>query len=396
MTSTAPDLLLTGSVVTDGRVVADGALVVADGRIAYAGARAGVPANLAGAAEPEGWEPGRTLLPGLVDLHCHGGAGGEMGPDPSGAARAVAHHHAHGTTSVVGSLVSAPGDLMVAGTRVLADLAAQGDLAGIHLEGPFLSVARCGAQNPAALVDPDPRLLDALLEAADGHLAHVTWAPERHGGESVPSALARGGALAALGHTDTDHAGAARALASALDVAPRGGRPLVTHLFNGMPPLQSRAPGPAGAAIAAAARGEAVVEVIADGVHLDGGTVRMLYDTVGPHGMALVSDAMAASGMPGGDYTLGGLRVRVEDGAARLVEGGSIAGGVTVLLDQVRRVVRELGVPLADAVTMAATTPARALALPGVGVLAAGAEADVLVVDADLALRGVLRRGRWL
>jgi N-acetylglucosamine-6-phosphate deacetylase len=245
-------------------------------------------------------------------------------------------------------------------------------------------------------VDADPALVDRLAEAADGALAHMTWAPERPGGETVPAALAVAGALAALGHTDTDYPGAAQALRSAADHGVRGGLPLATHLFNGMPPLQSRAPGPVAAAVAAAARGEAVVELIADGVHLDGGTVRMVYDTVGPEHLVLVSDAMAASGLPDGSYTLGGLDVTVRNRAARLTSNGSLAGGVSVLLDQVRWLVRDLGVPLTDAVLAAATTPARALALHGVGSLVEGDRADVLVVDDELAPRGVLRAGTWL
>lgn len=400
MTSSAPDarrLLLTGRVVTPDAVVGDGAVAVAGARIVYAGARASLPGEWLAVAPPADWRAGQTLLPGLVDVHCHGGSGGEFGADPVAARRAAAHHHAHGTTSVVGSLVSAPTTALVAGTRTLGELVADGTLAGIHLEGPFLSTVRCGAQDPATLVDADLALVAALGEAAGpGAFAHMTWAPERAGGGDVPRALADVGAVAALGHTDADHDTAARALAAVAELGVRGGLPLTTHLFNGMPPLHHRSPGPAAASVAAAARGEAVVEVIADGVHLGGGTVRMVYDAVGPDHVALVSDAMAASGLADGPSTLGGLAVTVSEGAVRLTDGGSLAGGVSTLLDQVRWAVRDLGIPLRDAVAMAATTPARALALDGVGALRAGGWADLLVVDDDLALRRVLRRGVWL
>lgn len=398
MTST-PDVpdrqLLLGSVVTPDGVVTDGAVGLEGTTIRYAGSRASLPPAWVGVASPEGWPTGLTLLPGLVDIHCHGGAGGEFGPDAEAGRRAAAHHHASGTTTLVGSLVSAPAETLVRGAHALAGLVSAGELAGIHLEGPFLSTARCGAQDPAALVDADPALVDRLADAAEGALAHMTWAPERPGGDAVPAALAAAGALAALGHTDTDYPGAARALRSAVGQGVRGGLPLATHLFNGMPPLQSRAPGPVAAAVAAAARGEAVVEVIADGVHLDGGTVRMVYDTVGPDHMALVSDAMAASGLPDGAYTLGGLEVNVRGREVRLANG-SLAGGVSVLLDQVRWLVRDLGVPLADAVRAAATTPARALAIEGVGSLVEGARADVLAVDEELELVQVMRGGARL
>jgi N-acetylglucosamine-6-phosphate deacetylase len=384
-------------VVTPEGVVGDGAVAVEGARIAYVGARAALPPEWRGVAEPAGWRGGQTLLPGFVDVHCHGGNGGEFGADVVASRRAAAHHHAHGTTSVVGSLVSAPAVTLVEGTRAVGELVTEGTLAGIHLEGPFLSTVRCGAQDPSALVDADLALVAALGDAAGvGAFAHMTWAPERTGGGEVPRALADVRALGALGHTDADYGTAARALAAVAELGVRGGLPLVTHLFNGMPPLHHRSPGPAAASLAAAARGEAVVELIADGVHLAGGTVRMVYDAVGPHHLALVSDAMAASGLPDGPATLGGRDVTVSNGAVRLTRGGSLAGGVSTLLDQVRWAVHGLGIPLVDAVAMAATTPARALALDDVGSLRPDGWADVLVVDDDLSLLRVLRRGDWL
>jgi N-acetylglucosamine-6-phosphate deacetylase len=400
VTSASPGphrFLLTGTVVLPDRVVPDGVVAVTDSRIAYAGERSALPQEWVGVASPEGWRSGLTLLPGLVDIHCHGGNGGEFGPDVASGRTAAAHHHAHGSTTVVGSLVSAPAQALLDGARALGELVRDGELAGIHLEGPFLSTVRCGAQNPAALIDADLALVAALAEAGgEGTFAHMTWAPERPGGETVPAALAAVGAVGSLGHTDVDFRGAADALDSVAALGARGGLPLTTHLFNGMPPLLSRAPGPVGAAIAAAARGEAVVELIADGVHLDGGTVRMVYDAAGPDHIALVSDAMAASGLPDGAYSLGGLDVTVSDRAARLTGNGSLAGGVSTLLEQVRWLVVDLAIPLADAVKAAATTPASALALADVGSLSAGLSADVVVVDDDLTLQRVLRRGVWL
>ena len=139
-----------------------------------------------------------------------------------------------------------------------------------------------------------------------------------------------------------------------------------------------------------------MLEVIGDGVHLAAETVRMLFDLVGPQAICLVTDAMAASGMPDGSYTLGGRDVLVADRTARLADGGSIAGGVATLLDVVRGCVNDAGIALPDAVTAASATPARTLGLTGVGSLAAGQRADVVVVDDDLRLTRVMRRGRWL
>ena len=397
-----PPMLLTGRLVTPSSVVEAGAVVVEGDAIRYAGPASGLPAPWQDAAHQVDSGPGRrTLLPGLVDVHCHGGAGGEFGPAADSAATAVRHHHLSGTTSVVGSLVSAAAAEMVAGVRTCAALVAGGELAGIHLEGPFLSRERRGAQDPSALTDVDRSLVEEAVLAAEsagapGAVAQMTYAPERRGADRLPALLGGHGVLPALGHTDCDAATAWASLRSVLEAAPRGGRPLVTHVFNGMPPLYHRAPGPVAACLAQAARGEAVLEVIGDGVHLAAETVRMLFDLVGPQAVCLVTDAMAASGMPDGGYTLGGREVTVADRTARLADDGSIAGGVATLLDVVRWSVTEAGVPLLDAVTAASVTPAQAMGLTGVGSLAAGQRADVVVVDDDLRPTRVMRRGSWL
>jgi N-acetylglucosamine-6-phosphate deacetylase len=386
--------LLTGRVVTPDGVVDDGAVLLEGDRIAWVGRRSEV--QVPEASTPEGWDAGRTLLPGLVDVHCHGGAGGEFGPDADSGRVAAAHHLRHGTTSLVGSLVSAPGADLVAGAAACAELVADGVLAGIHLEGPFLSVARCGAQDPTALVDPDPALVEAVVAAGAGGVAQMTFAPERAGADALMGQLAAAAAVPAVGHTDADVEATRAALDRILSLGPRGGRPLVTHVFNGMPPLHHRSPGPVAAALASAGRGEAVLEVIGDGVHLAAGTVRMLFETVGPDSLALITDSMAASGMPEGRYTLGGRDVVVEHRTARLTDGGSIAGGVATLLDVVRWCVRDVGLPLADAVAAASRTPAAVMGWSDVGALEAGRRADVLVVDDALEPVRVLRSGRWV
>ncbi|MDQ2782141.1 MAG: amidohydrolase family protein [Actinomycetota bacterium] len=394
-------MLLTGRVVTADGVVADGAVVVDRDRVVWAGRRADLSADDAALPLPDSWHTGLTLLPGLVDVHCHGGAGGEFGPDAVASRTAAAHHHRSGTTSVVASLVSAAPHVLVDGVHTCAALVATGELAGIHLEGPFLSYERRGAQDPDALSDPDPGLIEALSAAASAAGAHdallqMTFAPERPGADALPALLARHGIVASVGHTDTDADTAWTALRQVRELAPRGGRPLVTHVFNGMPPMHHRSPGPVAAAIGQAGRGDAVLEMIGDGVHLAAGTVRMLFDAVGPDAICLVTDAMAASGMPDGRYTLGGRAVVVADRTARLADGGAIAGGVATLLDVVRWCVDEVGVPLVDAVSAATRTPARSMALSGVGELVTGGRADVLVVDDGLEVVSVLRAGRWL
>lgn len=389
--SSGGQLVLLGAVVLPDRVVEDGAVVLAGDQIVHAGSRKH-PAVLPGIPRA-GLPAGTVLLPGLVDLHCHGGAGAEFGADEQSSRRAASYHHGAGTTSVMASLVSAPPETMLAGMRTCAALAREGVLLGVHTEGPFLSTARRGAQDAAALqAVVDLQLVDRLLEAADGHWRVMTFAPELEGAASLVDRLVGARVVPAVGHTDADAATTARALS--MSRTGPGRLALVTHLFNGMPVLHSRSPGPVAAALAAAARGEACVELIADGVHLSDETVSMVMDIAAPGCVALVSDAMAAAGMPAGRYTLGRLDVVVAGGTARLADGSSIAGGVATLLDVVRRCVRSAGIRLVEAVRAASTTPAAVLGIDATaGRLAPGRYADVLAVDSDLQLLSVWRRG---
>jgi N-acetylglucosamine-6-phosphate deacetylase len=332
---------------------------------------------------------GHTLVPGLVDLHVHGGGGAAFpaaGRPDDGldqARTAAAFHLRHGTTSTVASLVTAtPADLHRA-IAVLADLCDDGTLAGIHLEGPFLAAARCGAHDAALLRDPDPALLDDLLAAGRGHVRHVTLAPELPGALEAIVSLGRHGVVAAVGHTDASYPQTAAAFAA--------GAGLVTHLFNGMRPLHHRDPGPVAAALA---HPTVVCEVIGDGVHLDDGTVAMLFTTLGADRIALVTDAMAAAGCADGTYRLGGLPVQVTGGVARTATG-VIAGGTSTLAAVLRRAVLA-GVPLPDAVRAATLTPARAVGLDDRGAIAPGRRADLCALDADLRPAAVLRAGRWV
>ncbi|WP_024286772.1 N-acetylglucosamine-6-phosphate deacetylase [Cellulomonas sp. KRMCY2] len=400
MTGTAAPVTLRGRVVTPDAVHDDGLVVVDGERITWVGPASAAPV---GVTVPAAAPVPPIILPGLVDVHCHGGGGASF-PDATDASQArvaVTEHLAHGTTSLVASLVTADRTALLTSTALLADLADAGQLAGIHLEGPFLSRARCGAQNPAHMVPGDAALVRELAAAARGHLVSMTLAPEAPGvlgADGALVALAQAGALPSIGHTDAS----AELTDTALDTArsalaapgSRSARPTVTHLFNGMRPVHHRDPGAVAACLGAAARGRAVVELIADGVHLAPATVRAVFDMVGPAGIALVTDAMAAAGMPDGDYVLGPVSVQVRDGVARLTDGGAIAGGTAHLLDTVRWSV-SIGVPLIDAVRAASTTPASVLGRPDIGALEAGRRADLVVVDADLRPLRVMLAGSW-
>ena len=376
-----------GAVPTAG--LTEGVVTVEDGVVAS------VAADAPGSSGAPG-TPGTVILPGLLDIHCHGGGGHSFATtDPAEALAAAAYHAAAGTTGVIASLVSAAPEELLRQVRTLAPLVAAGQLLGIPLEGPFLAPARRGAHAPWLLRDPDPALVADLLDAAGGAIKIVTLAPERPGAAPVAAMLRAAGVVVAYGHTEAGYDCMARALAGA------SGDGLVTHLGNAMPALHHRAAGPVAAALAAAAADAASVELIADGVHVDAGFTRLVFAVAAPGRVVLVTDATAAAGMADGDYVLGPLRVTVSGGVARLTAegeagGGAIAGGTSTLL-RVVATARAAGVPLADAARAASAAPAQVLGLSAArGALAPGMVADLVVTDEKLGLRRVMRAGRWL
>ncbi|MFM6849605.1 MAG: N-acetylglucosamine-6-phosphate deacetylase [Terrabacter sp.] len=335
-----------------------------------------------------------TMLPAYVDVHCHGGGGSAFTDlDDEAAASAARHHHAHGSTSLLASLVTMTPRDLERGVAMLAELCDDGLVDGIHLEGPWLAEARCGAHDPTLLRDPSLAEVERLLALGRGHVRQVTLAPERDHGLDLVQWLTSAGVHAAVGHTTASFAQVEQAVAAGADLA--------THLFNGMDPWHHRLPGAAPALLRSAARGQVTVELIADGTHLADDTVRTVLDLVGADHVAFVSDAMAAAGVGDGAYVLGGLSVVVDRGVARLrsdTDGaapGSIAGGTSHVGDIVARAVGT-GIPLAYAVRPATRTPARALGLADRGALAAGARADLVVVDDGARPTRVMRRGAWL
>ncbi len=375
--------------LTDSGELADGVVSFDGFRLDYVGPATGFGGRL---PEPAGRPP--IVLPGLVDVHCHGGGGfGFPDADPEGVAVAANFHRAHGTTTLVASLVSATEPELRDRIDVLRDAVDAGLLAGIHLEGPFISEHRCGAHDPARILPGDPALLERLIDYAGGRIVSVTIAPETADFDALAGVLADANVILSLGHTVAGYDRSVHALR-------RGRRVSVTHLFNAMPELAHRDPNFLTAALAAAGRGDAVAEVIGDGVHLADATVRMVFDTLGPGNLALVTDAMAAAGQPDGRYRLGGLDVVVEDGVSRLYRPdgpGPIAGGTATASDVLRRTVLRAGVGLTAAATAACATPARLLGMAGeIGALRPGMRADVLVTDHDLRPVDVYKDGvRW-
>ncbi|MBT2513969.1 N-acetylglucosamine-6-phosphate deacetylase [Arthrobacter sp. ISL-30] len=395
--------LVFGTIVTDGRVIEDGILAVEGDRIVHAGPATDFDIPAFGDAGRRVFPAGCYIFPGFVDLHCHGGNGGDFPEgEETSARKAIDFLHRSGTTTFLASMVTAPREDLLRGIRLFVKLADEGLIAGIHLEGPFLSHARCGAQNPAYLLDPDPALMEELIGAAAGKLATMTYAPELPGAGALVDLMTSHGVTPSLGHTDCDDSTAAASLAAAREGLESAGfdgvssLPTVTHLFNGMPPMHHRAPGPVAACLRTAQSGKAVVELIADDVHLDPRTVATVFQLVGAANIVLVTDSMAAAGLSDGSYMLGPSPVTVQNGVATLDATGSIAGGTATMLDVVRCTVAA-GVGLADAVFAATAVPAAVLGgSDEIGGLRRGLCADAVVVDRDIALAGVLRHGQWL
>ena len=393
------ELVLRGRIVTATLDVPDGVVAVDGGLVTFAG-----PAAEFSGVLPEAGPAGRILVPGLVDLHSHGACGSDFSEGDLGSAtRAARYLHSRGTTTLLASVVTGRPQELVRNLEVLKELTELGLVAGSHLEGPFLSRRQCGAHDPSLLLEPDADLVARLLAAAGGSLASVTLAAELPGALQLADLLAAQGIIPSLGHTAADHETAAAFLARAaagLGSSAGGNRgrtrPTVTHLFNAMPSLHHRSPGPVSASLSAARAGGAVVELIGDGVHLAPHTVKLVFDLVSAGNIALVTDSMAAAGLDDGKYRMGSLSVTVSGGVARLDGTGAIAGGTSTLLDVVRATVAA-GVPLRDAVTSASAVPASVLGLSGqAGDLRAGVRADVVILERDLQLAGVLRKGAWV
>lgn len=325
--------------------------------------------------------PGGWIMPGLVDIHCHGGGG--AGFDEGGVtARAAADfHRQRGVTSIVASLVSAPRGALLRQVGELAPLVADGTLMGIHLEGPYLSPTRRGAHDPATLREPDLGELRELLAAGAGTIAMVTLAPELPGALAAVDLLVARGVRVAVGHTDATAAQTRAALSHGATVA--------THLFNGMRPLHHREPGPV---LAICEDRSVFAELIADGHHLAADVLRASMRLLGQRAV-LVSDAVAAAGRPDGRYRLGGTEVALVGGVVRTTDG-SLAGSTLTLASALRTTV-ESGVALAVAVHAATAAPAAALGLAS-GALAVGQPADLVVLDGSLAVSAVMRAGRWV
>ena len=322
---------------------------------------------------------GRYVTPGFVDMHVHGGGGAAFTDDPRVAGE---FHRRHGTTTSLASLVTGAIPDLAKQIVGLVPFVESGAIAGIHLEGPFLAAARCGAHEPSLLRAPSSDDVATLLDAGAGAVRMVTIAPELPGALDAIRQIVDGGAVAAIGHTDATYDEARAGLAAGATVG--------THLFSAMRPLHHREPG----VITALLDSDATLELIVDNVHVHPALIDWVFRVAAPDRTALITDAIAAAGQDDGDYILGTLEVTVDGGVARLTHGGSLAGS-TLTQDVALRNAVAAGVPLVDAVAALTSRPARALGLAA-GSLEVGARADLVVLSAELEVAAVMVAGNWI
>jgi N-acetylglucosamine-6-phosphate deacetylase len=371
--------------IHDAVIVVDGARIVAIGHRGEIAVPHGAKEFSAAA--------GVTVIPGFVDVHIHGAGGHDVMEGTEDAFDAVTATVARfGTTSIVATTVTASPEETCRSVAAIARAAkgreaglvdARAEILGVHFEGPFISAARRGVHPAEWIAPPSRALLDRFIEAAADTARILTLAPELPGALELVREARRRGIVAAMGHTDASYAQAEAAIAAGVRHA--------AHVFNAMRPFSHRETGVLGAVLTAH---NVTAELIADGVHVDDAAIRLLLAAKGVAHTVLVSDGTAATGMPDGRYRLGSFEVDVVGGVCRNAEG-KLAGS-TLTLDRAVRQMVSLGVGLADAVRMATLNPARVLGIEDrKGVLAASADADVVLLDEHLHVTRVMTRGVW-
>lgn len=364
--------------------------VVEDGLLAYEAGRITDVWDLADPAAPPvppGAEVVREgyLAPGYLDIHVHGGGGGDfMDADPEAVVAITTTHARHGTVGLLATTLTAPEEEIIRAIRAARQAPPKGArVLGFHIEGPFINLAHKGAQNPEYVRPPSIAEIDRwMAEGGPDDRWHVTLAPETEGALEAIRHLVRRGAVVSAGHTDATY--------EQLRMAAEAGLTHATHLYNGMRGLHHREPGTVGGALTLA---NMTVELIADGVHVHPAAMQVAIRTRGPDRVVAVTDAMRAAGLGEGEFTLGGLPVIVKDGQARL-HSGALAGSVLTMERAVQNLVRLVGLDLPAAVAMASLNPARSLRLDGrKGSLSPGKDADLLLLDEQLNVKTTIIGG---
>ena len=380
-------LLHVGKAITAKGEVANAGILIRDGEIEMVGPRSGMELP-SGATEEQATDS--TAIPGFVDVHVHGAGGHDVMEANETALSTIAGRlAAFGTTSLLATTITASADdtcrsvegiaKYISGQYQTSD--ARAEILGIHFEGPFLSEDRRGVHPAEWLQLPSAELLQRFLQAAAGNARILTIAPELLGAMPCIDAARSLGMVVSIGHTDASYEQARAAVAHGAHHA--------THVYNAMRPFTHRDPGVIGAVLTTA---EVTAELIADGIHVDEIAMKVLLQAKGAQGVVLISDGTSATGMPDGEYMLGGLKVTVNGGVCRNAEGR--LAGSTLTLDRALRNIVGLGIPLADAVRMLTLNPATLLGIEfKKGALRTGADADIVLLNDGLEIERVWARG---
>ncbi|MFT8355115.1 MAG: N-acetylglucosamine-6-phosphate deacetylase [Gluconobacter japonicus] len=329
----------------------------------------------------------RYILPGFIDGHVHGGGGADTMDGVEAIETLARFHMAHGTTTILPTTITAPWDDVISALKAVAEVCERGiengpRIHGAHLEGPFVSPHKLGAQPPFAIPPSPDKVQDAI---ATGCVRVVTLAPELEYAESAMRSFAQADVRVSLGHTTTDHDGAERAICL---VCSSGGTIGATHLFNAMSPIEGRKPGPVTALMCSDA---AYAEMIFDTHHVHPASFRLASRVMGDR-LLFVTDAMRGTGEPEGPSSLGGQDVLIQDGVVRL-PGGSLAGSV-LTLDQALRNAVQAGKSLPEAAKFVSTNAATYLGLHDRGMISPELLADFTILDENLRVTEVWVDGK--
>ncbi len=331
---------------------------------------------------------GMKVIPGLIDIHVHGCAGADFSDgDTDGLYTMGKHLAAHGVTGFLPASMSLPYTALERAFHTARDVQKKrpadcAKILGVHMEGPFLSERKKGAQNGAYLQEPDRETFKRLYDSCDGIIRIVDLAPELPGAADF-TAYAKEYCTVSAAHTDASYTEASAVFSAGADH--------LTHLFNAMPALHHRDPGVIGAA---AERDDVYAELICDGIHVHPSAVRAAFRLF-PSRICLISDSVRCTGMPEGEYTLGGQTVFLRDGAVRLADG-TLAGSAINLYDGLRNAVR-FGIPEEDAIRAATLNPARSVRTDrNTGSVEAEKSADFIICTHDLSILGVFLGGKQM
>lgn len=364
-------------VVLEDRILTNGFIGVENGIISDVGE--GSPQR-AGIADNHVDIQGQWLVPGFIDVHVHGGGGvGFMGPNQGDIAAVTEFHAKHGTTSLLATTSTASTEILSEAIERLAAYtqypAGKGSrVVGIHVEGPFLSQKRKGAQDPRYIIPPNRQLTQRWLEAGKGTIRLMTIAPEIPGALNLIQELKQHGVTVGAGHTDATYNEALEGI--------RYGITHSIHTFNGMRPIHHRDPGVLGAVLS---DDRVVCELIGDGHHVHPGTIRLLYKSKGPRKIALITDAVEVAGLPDGEYISERTSVLLHDGIVELTDGSSLAGSVLTMDQAYRNILSYLSISPVEASLMASTTPATSIGIGHKkGRIAVGMDADLTILDSQL------------